>query len=44
MPKFEKKLSMFLKDVREKARQKGEDELISMIEQYRHGAIDDKQT
>ena len=42
--KFEEKLTMFLKDVREKARQKGEDELISMIEQYRHGAIDDKQT
>jgi predicted RNase H-like nuclease (RuvC/YqgF family) len=42
--KFEEKLTMFLKDVREKARQKGEDELISMIEQYRHGAIDDRQT
>jgi predicted RNase H-like nuclease (RuvC/YqgF family) len=40
--KFEEKLSMFLRDVREKARQKGEEDLISMIEQYRHGAIDDK--
>ncbi len=40
--KFEQQLHDFLKDVREKARQKGEEELISMIEEYRHGAIDDR--
>ena len=33
--KFEKLLQAFIKDVREQARQKGEEQLVEMIERYR---------